>query len=83
MSIVNPRVLPEYKVQGWQEMNSSRDSPRLKVLCALRDRVCLTMAVARQQIPPETLRSLVDQRFLYQQIVPEKLLTLVDQCFRI
>ena len=46
-------------------------------------RVCLTMYIARhprQQIRPETLRS-VDQRFLYQQIGPEKLLSLVDQCF--
>ena len=39
------------------------------------------MAIARQQIRPEILRSLVDQCFLYQQIGPEKLLSLVDQCF--
>ena len=64
-------------------LNSSRDSLRFDTIDTSPLRVCLTMDIARhprQQIRPETLRS-VDQRFLYQKIGPEKLLSLVDQCF--
>jgi len=70
---------------AWQELNSSRDPPRFDTYKFFVRFVTVsalyTMAIARQQIRPETLRSLVDQCFLYQQIGPEKLLSLVDQCF--
>ena len=68
---------------AWKPIYSSRDSPRFDTIDTSPLRVCLTMDIVRhprQQIRPETLRS-VDQRFLYQQIGPEKLLSLVDQCF--